>query len=108
MDFISSGTGVPLVQSLQDNDEFLRATPVVDFEYVDVTFDGADTDKDIRTRLRPANPDNIDYYITRKDRACDVYHDQSGTRKAWGTGYVILRCSAASATVRLLLLVRRT
>lgn len=82
--------------------------PYSDFQYVTVTFGTSGTDTDIRHTLTPRTVDGVDYHIVRADRACAIYHDQSGTRKPWGTGYVILRCSVSSAVVTLLLTVRQT
>ena len=83
-------------------------TPVVDWQYIEVTFGSANTDYDIRHNLTPANPEEILYQVVRADRATAIYHDQTGTRKAWGTGYIILRSSVASAKVTLLLTIRRS
>lgn len=91
----------------QLRENFISSTPFVDFEYVDVTFNTANADTDIRHNLHPDNPEDIDYYLVRSDRSCNVYNDNTGSRKAWGKGYVILRCTTASATVRLLLMVKR-
>ena len=93
----------------RDNNEFLQSSPYVDFEYVTVTFGtSANADTDIKHTLTPTSPESIDYQVVHKDRAVDVYNDRSGTRKAWGTGYIILRATVASAVVTLLLTVRRT
>ena len=88
--------------------QFEQATSFVRFEYVDVTFGSADTDRDIRTTLRPASPDDIDYLLVRSDRSTNIYNDQSATRRVWQPGYVVLRSSTASASCRILLTVKRT
>ena len=88
--------------------QFEQASPFTQFEYVEVTFGSANTNKDIRTALRPADPDDIQYTLVRSDRATSLYHDQSSTRKVWQTGYVILRSSVASAHCRILLTVKRS
>lgn len=85
----------------------LRATPAAAYEFIDVVFGTANTDHDIVHGLRPADPEDVEYVVLRADRATSLYHDQSGTRRPWGTGYIILRSSAASAVVRLLLMVKR-
>jgi hypothetical protein len=90
-----------------DESEFKDATPIVDHEYVDVTFGSADTDYDIRHSLSTPTPDEIQYQVVRADRATSLYHDTSATRKAWTRDYIILRSSAASAVVRILLTVKR-
>ena len=81
-----------------------RQLPYAQFEYVDVTFGSANTDHDIRyVTLQPPNPNTVRYQVVKADRACQVYEDLSGTRRTWTRGTIILRCSAASAVVRLLL-----
>ena len=87
--------------------QFEESSPTRQFEYVDHTFGTADADRDIRTILRPTNPDDLDYVLVRADRSTNIYHDQSATRKVWGKGYVILRSSAANAVCKILLTVRR-
>jgi len=84
-----------------------EATPSARFQEILVTFGSADTDYDIAHTLRPADPENIRYQIVSADRATSIYHDQSGTRKPWSAGVIILRSSAASAVVRLLLTIPR-
>ena len=91
------------VDDRQQTKQIEASTPFVAFEYVDVTFGSANTDYDIRTVLRPVNPEEVEYMVVRADRATSIYHDQTGTRRAWGTGYLVLRSSVASAVVRLLL-----
>ena len=84
----------------------LRRLPIAQYEYVDVTFGSANTDYDIRyTSLKPPNPQEVRYLVVSSDRACQVYEDLSGTRRAWASGFVILKCSTANAVVRLLLFV---
>lgn len=89
-------------------DIYKSSSPVTSFEYVDVTFAGADTDYDIPHKLTPPTLESIDYQVVRKSQACDVYNDMSGTRRPWGIGYITLRCTVANAVVTLLLTVRRT
>lgn len=88
--------------------QFEQSSPFIKYEFVEVTFGSANTDKDIRTTLRVANPDDLNYQLVKADRACAIYNDQSSTRKAWQDGYVILRCSVASANCRILLTAKRT
>jgi hypothetical protein len=89
-------------------DEFEKSSPFAAFEYVPVTFLAADSDLDVIHHLSPLTPEQIDYQIVRKDRACDVYHDTSGTRRAWGRGFITVRCDTQDAVVTLLLTIRRT
>jgi len=80
--------------------------PLGQWEELDVTFpSAANTDLQIRHHLVPTYPEGVNYIAVRKDRAADVYHDTSGTRKPWGNGYMFLRSSVASARVTLLLYV---
>lgn len=88
--------------------QFEESSPFIRYEYVEVTFGTANTDKDIRTSIRVADPDDIQYQLVKADRACTIYNDQSSTRKVWQAGYVILRCSVASANCRILLTTKRT
>ena len=96
---------------MKDNTRLERdieeAAPAARFEEVIVIFGSANTDFDILHNLHPASPENIRYQVVNADRATSIYHDQSSTRKPWGTGYIILRSSAASARVTLLLSVPR-
>lgn len=82
-------------------------SPHVDYEYVDVQFGTADTDKEVLTRLQPRNPNSIDYQQVRSDVAGITYHDHTPGRRPWGKGYIIVRNSAADANVRLLLIERK-
>lgn len=115
-DFVSAPgrtlpTGQPnltLLEILQLRQELLSATPYTTYEYVNVSFTAADTDKDIRHNLRPADPEGIHYQVVRRDRNTTIYHNQTGTRREWGAGYIVLRSSAASANVTLLLFTPRT
>ena len=88
--------------------EVERNTPYSAYEYVTVTFGSANTDRDIRHSLRPLSPENIHYQLVESDRSTTIYHDQTGTRRAWGPGYIVLRSSVASAVVTLLLTVPRS
>lgn len=83
------------------------ASPFTSFEYVDVTFMAADTDYDVVHTLNPLNPELIDYQVVRADRSTNIYHNYSGNRRVWGTGYITVRSTAASAQVTLLLTIRR-
>ena len=92
-----------------DRGQLEESSPFVAYQYVTVTFPSSpNTDYPIAHSLTPQSAEAVDYEVVRKDRAADVYHDQTGTRKAWGTGYIILRCNTASAVVDLRLSIRRT
>jgi hypothetical protein len=84
------------------------AIPSIDYEEITFTFPATpNIDYAVPHALRADNPDDIRYLVVAKDRACDVYNDQSGTRVRWTEDYILLRCSVASATVTLLLYVPR-
>ena len=85
----------------------VRYAPYAQWERVDVTFGAANTDYDIPHTLKIADPEDEDYSVLRADRATSIFHDQSATRSPWQLGYVLLRSSAASAVVTLLLTVRQ-
>ena len=89
--------------------------PVAQYEYVDVTFNAiANGNTDIRHSLSPAAPDEIDYIVvgwrfaSAPAAAPVIYRATEGTRRAAGTGYIVLRCNVASASCTLLLTVRPT
>lgn len=104
----SSRTRTPSDGGAVDQGQLREVAPYTTFEYLTVTFTTANADLPIAHSLRPSNPEDIDYEVVRKDRACDLYHDQSGTRKAWKAGYIILRSSVANAVVDVRLSIRRT
>lgn len=116
MDNISNkvNTFRPSIDALGRADDVLHqikdhesALPYTQFEYVSITFLSANTDMDVVHHLTPPTNEDIDYQVVRKDRTCDIYNDTSGTRRVWGTGYITVRSTAASAVVTLLLTVRR-
>jgi hypothetical protein len=79
-------------------------SPYARYDRVTVTFSlGADVDHAVPYHMHIRNPEAIDYEVRGKDRACDIYHDQSLTRRAWEPGVIYLRSSVADATVTLLL-----
>lgn len=75
---------------------------------VTVTFPStANTDIGIKHDLTPPDPNNVYYFPVRKSAAAEVYHDASGTRKAWQPGTVFLRSNVASVKMTLILYVPR-
>jgi hypothetical protein len=103
----SSPTRTP--KDLVERGHLEQVSPITAFQILTVTFPSTpNLDHPIAHTLTPTNPELVDYEIIRKDRAGDVYHDQSGTRQAWGSGYVILRCNVASAVMDIRLSLRRT
>lgn len=93
----------------RQDDQIDRSSPYAQFEYVDVVFaTTANLDTEIRHTLRVVDPEDIDYQVVRSTLPTIVYHDNSADRRSWGKGYLILRATAASAVVTLLLTVRNT
>lgn len=90
----------------QQLETFTAGVPFSAFGYIQVIFPAANTDYDVIHNLLPPTFEDIDYQVVRKDRVCDVYNDTSGTRRAWGSGYITLRCDTAGAVVTLLLTIR--
>lgn len=79
-------------------------SPYARYDRVTVTFSlGADMDHPVFYNMQVRDPEAIDYEIRQKDRACDIYHDQSVSRRSWEPGVIYLRSSVANATVTLLL-----
>ena len=89
-------------------DDFLgKAIPIARFQLLAVTFPTTpNLDLDIKHDLCPLNPEDVDYEVLRSTAPTTIYHDQSGTRKPWGTGYVILRSTRAEVIVTLRLSLR--
>jgi hypothetical protein len=86
----------------------VKGIPLGSYEYVSVIFPlAANTDTQIVHSLKPATVDAVDYEIVNKDRACDVYRDNSASRAPWGKDFIVLRCSVANAVVTLRLSTRR-
>lgn len=92
-----------------------RARPFDQFQYLDVTFNSvANGNTDIAHNLNPPTVDDIDVQVVRWKFAAApaaapvIYYDTSATRKAWGNGYLVVKCNVASAVATLLLTVRRT
>lgn len=77
-------------------------TPFASFVYVDVTFDATNTDQIIEHTLATADPESIRWMAVTNDQGGIVYRDNSAGLRAFGEGYVVLRCTTAS-TVRLFL-----
>jgi len=80
-------------------------TPFAQYQMVTVQFGTEHTDTEVRHTLRPATPEHIGYLVVSQAQAGTVYHDMTGTRKAWRPGVLTLRSSIANARVTLLLFV---
>lgn len=85
-----------------------RTIAFADWLEVEVTFPSTvNTDLVVPHDLGADDPNTILYLPLRSDRACDVFHDTSATRKPWTSTYILLRSNVANAKVRLLLYVGR-
>jgi hypothetical protein len=79
-------------------------SPFARYERVTVTFSlGANVDHAVSYSMSVRDPEAVDYWPIHKDRACDIYNDQSITRLSWERGTLYLRSSVADAVVTLLL-----
>lgn len=88
--------------------DLYAGSPFGQYERVEVTFPStANLDTVIKHGLQTVAPDSVEYLVLKSDRAGSVYHDQSATRKAWGSTFIVLRSSVASQKVTLLLTVPR-
>lgn len=87
--------------------ERARRSPFGRYEFVDVTFETADTDVDVVHTLRPADPETVRWIVVHMDGDAYAYRDDSASRRAWTRGYITLRASAA-CTARLLLFLEPT
>lgn len=91
--------------------EISKSSPFNRFAYVDVTFNSvANTDTDI---VHALNSTDVQWqmvgwsFIVAPATSPVVYRDTSGTARAWGKNYLILRCNVAGATAKLLLTTAR-
>ena len=84
-----------------------KRSPFAKFTFVDVTFGTVNTDYIVTHTLDTPDPEVIRWWAISNDTAGVVYRDASATKRAWGERYVVLRCSAANATVRLMLFVEQ-
>ncbi len=86
---------------------FEKRIPFSSYAYVDVTFGSADTDYIIEHSLKAKNPELIRWITVTNDTSGVVYRDNGTPPRAWGEGYIVLKCSAANANVRLLLFLEK-
>lgn len=92
--------------------EITKAVPFARWQYVDVIFNSvANTDTDI---VHGLNTLDVNWqvvgwkFLSAPATTPVVYRDISGSARAWGKNYLILRCTVASAQATLLLTTRRT
>ena len=88
-----------------------RGMPFGQYEFVDVTFNStAHGDTEIKHSLVVSNPEAVRVIPVEWSFASTpvdppyVWKNSASTRRAWGAGYIILRCNLASAQARLLLI----
>jgi hypothetical protein len=92
-----------------------NSATAISHQFVTVVFPStANTDCVIATNLLPSNPEGIYYRVVDwqmmsapATTPC-VYRDTSTSRRAWGTGYIVLRCNVASVSAILELFIPRT
>lgn len=93
--------------ALTDN-QILQGAAFGQYQRTNVTFPlSANVDLVIPHSLSVVNPESVEYIVLRRDRDGNIYNDQSVTRKAWGSGFIVLRSSVASLKASLLLTVPR-
>ena len=87
----------------------ITGSPWAQYERVTVTFPSTpNTDLIVRfSTLRPPDVNQVEYLVVNKDRGGSVYNDHSATRKAWGSGFIVLRSDTANMTATILLTVPR-
>lgn len=91
---------------IAEDPETLRMLPLSQYEYVDVTFQAADTDTVVTyERLRPQDPESV-RWLDITPHTGKVYRALAPNRTAWAYGYMILRSTVAGPT-RLLLFLER-
>jgi len=82
--------------------ELDRRVPQKQSRDMEVTFLAANTDQDVLHGLIGVeDPETITYQVVRKDRACDVYDNQTSGHRVWTKVYLTLRCTQAGAVVTL-------
>lgn len=84
-----------------------KRAPFASFVYVDAAFGSADTDLIIEHTMTVRDTDAIRWLIVKNDTKGVVYREAGTPPRAWGEGYVVLRCSEANANVRVLLFVEQ-
>lgn len=88
--------------------------PIGQYEYVDVTFQAADTETIIPHHLTPDNPESVRWIditpgsvYSGGEGEVQVFRSGNPSRKSWGDGYIVLMANVAGYTTRLLLFVER-
>jgi hypothetical protein len=82
--------------------------PVARYQYVNVTFEEANRDYEIKHRLAPVNAEDVRYKICRLSSGASIYQDLTPDRKPWQRGHIFLRSSVPTAARILLFLEAET
>ena len=99
------------------NPDLLQHLSDGQYEFVNVTFQAADTDTIIPyTRLTPEDPTEVRWIeitpnavnVGGTDTVPNLYQSALPTAQAWVRGYIVLRSSVAGYTTRLKLFLERT
>lgn len=85
----------------------LPRIPFAKVQFLTVVFSAANTDTIVPHTLLTDRPTEVRYLPVGQSAAGSVYHDTSATARQWGSDFLILRCSTAPNTVRLLLFTER-
>jgi|ETNvirnome_2_130_1030620.scaffolds.fasta_scaffold67209_2 hypothetical protein len=85
-----------------------KRSPFASFVFVDATFgSSANVDLIIEHTLTVKDAEKVRWLTITNDTSGVVYREPAPTPRAWGDGYVVLRCSVADTNVRLLLFVEQ-
>jgi hypothetical protein len=99
----NNGQSTPAPKDLLTLDPENRL-PVARYQYVNVLFEKADHDVDIRHNLNPVNPETVRYKVCRLTSGASIYQDQTPNRKPWQRTHIWLRASVPTAARILLFL----
>jgi hypothetical protein len=94
-----------MAKDVVDMTTLRERSPHAQYEVVEVVFNAADVDLEVRHKLQPITPEHIDYIVMRQYQPAIVYQDASVTRKTWKPGIIYLRSDTTGARVVLLLTV---
>lgn len=106
-----------MIEILEPKDNAVeRRLPFSRAEFVNVEFGAADTDVVVPyTALQPDDVEDVRWiditpnsvYVSPTDSVARVYRSSQPGRKAFGAGYIVLRCNVANYATRLMLFVER-
>lgn len=90
------------LNDLQGQVDRLPVSALGRWQYVNVTFGGADEDTDIAHTLRPPNPEAVRWVPVTLSAGAIIYRGGDASRLAWTSTHIWLRASSA-CDARLLL-----